>query len=177
PQRIFNAETYGVPRTQMPAFDTGLDDQSRWDAAFYVLSLAHPGAPGRGLDLARAALVPTRYRDLAALSDAELRARLAAAGLTAADQEEALAALRKGPFEEAAAGAGLQGLAKSRHDVQQAASMARSGDREGARRTLISAYLDGFEPLEAGLRAHDSALVAEVESAFLALRSSIERGR
>src|SRR5439155_22108971 len=68
-------------------------------------------------------------------------------------------------------------LAKTRQDLQQAASMACAGDREGARRTLFSAYLDGFEPLEAGLRAHDSALVAEVESAFLALRSSIEIGR
>ncbi len=176
PQRIFNAETYGVPRTQMPAFDTGLDDQARWDAAFYVLTLAHPGAPGRGLELARAALVPTRYRDLAALPDVELRARLAAAGLTADDQEEALAALRKGPFADESPEAGPQGLARARHDVQRAASMARSGDREAARRTLISAYLDGFEPHEAGLRARDSALVTEVESAFLALRASIESG-
>jgi high-affinity iron transporter len=177
PQRIFNAETYGVPRTQMPAFDTGLDDPSRWDAAFYVLALARPGAPGRGLELARAALVPTRYRDLAALSDAELRARLAAAGLNPAEQEEALTALRKGPFAGDGAQAGLQGLAQARHDVQRAASLARAGDREAARRTLISAYLDHFEPHEAGLRARDSALVAEVESAFLALRAAIESGR
>jgi high-affinity iron transporter len=177
PQRIFNAETYGVPRTQMPAYDTGLDDQSRWDAAFYVLTLAHPGASGHGLDLARAALVPTRYRDLAAISDGDLRARLATAGLSESDQQEALAALRRGPFAEDAAQPALQGMAQARHDVQRAASLARSGDREAARRTLISAYLDHFEPHEAGLRARDSALVADVESAFLALRSSIESGR
>lgn len=177
PQRIFNAVTYGVPRTQMPAYDTGLSDEQRWDVAFYVLSLAHPGASRHGLELARAALAPTRYRELASLSDEALRARLAAAGLSAAQQEEALAALRGGPFTEEVQDAQPQGLAQARHGVQKAASLARAGDRDGARRTLISAYLDHFEPHEPGLRARDSALVAEVESAFLALRAAIDRGR
>jgi high-affinity iron transporter len=176
PQRVFNATTYGVPRTQMPAFDTGLDDASRWDVAFYLLSIAHPGAPPRGLELARAALVPTRFADLASLSDGELRARLAAAGLSDAEQEEALAALRGGPFTSEQT-VQPQGLAQARHDVAKAASLAHAGDREEARRTLISAYLDHFEPHEAGLRARDSALVIEVESAFLALRASIESGQ
>src|SRR5690348_7690744 len=80
PRRIFSASTYGVPKTQMPAFDTGLSDAERWDVAFYVLSLAHPGASPHGLELARAALAPTRYADLASLSDDELRVRLSAAG-------------------------------------------------------------------------------------------------
>jgi high-affinity iron transporter len=176
PQRVFSAVTYGVPRTQMPAYDVGLDDASRWDLAFYVLTLAHPGASARGLALARAALVPTRYRDLAALSDDQLRSRLAAARLSPAAQEEALAALRKGPFAESQA-IEAQGLAQARHDVQRAAAMARSGDREGARRTLISAYLDHFEPHEAVLRARDAGLVVEIEGAFLGLRSAIDAGR
>ena len=177
PQRIFNAVTYGVPRTQMPAYDTGLDDASRWDVAFYVLALAHPGAAPRGLELARAALLPTRYRELAALADADLRARLEAAHLPASEQEEALAALRGGPLAGAAAIAQPQALAQARHDVASAASLAHRGDRAAARRTLISAYLDHFEPHEASLRARDSGLVADVETAFLGLRASIESGR
>ena len=176
PQRIFNAVTYGVPRTQMPAYDTGLDDAARWDVAFYLLALAHPGASPRGLELARAALLPTRYRELASLPDAALRARLEAAGLPAAAQDEALAALRGGPFTEPGKSAQPQGLAQARHDVARAAALARQGDREAARRTLISAYLDHFEPHEAGLRARDSGLVADVESSFLALRAAIESG-
>src|SRR5260221_3340838 len=175
-QRIFNAATYGVPRTQMPAYDSGLDDASRWDVAFYLLSLAHPGATPHGLTLARAALVPTRFSELASLSDEELRERLAAAGLSASDQEEALAALRGGPFDSAQS-AQPQGLAQARHDVARSASLAHAGDREGARRTLITAYLDHFEPHEAGLRARDAALVAEVASAFLALRAAIDSGQ
>lgn len=175
PQRIFNAATYGVPKTQMPAFDVGLTDAERWDVAFYVLALAHPRASPRGLALARAALVPTRYADLAALSDDELRGRLAAAGLTEAEQEEALAALRGGPFAESTAQP--QALAQARRDVQRAVQLAREGKREESRRMLVSAYLDHFEPYEAGLRARDAKLVREVETAFLALRTSVTSGQ
>jgi high-affinity iron transporter len=175
PQRVFNAATYGVPNTQMPAFDTGLTDEERWDVAFYVLALAHPGASQHGLALARAALVPTRYTELAALSDDELRARLAAAGLSEAEQEEALAALRGGPFVESTAQP--QALARARHEVQRAVQLAREGKRDEARRMLVSAYLDHFEPYEAGLRARDAKLVHEVETAFLALRASVQSGQ
>jgi len=172
-QRIFSAGTYGVPKTAMPAFDSGLTDEDRWDVAFYLLTLAHPGASPRGLELARAALTPTRYRDLAILSDDELRARLAAAGLGTSEQEQALASIRAGPFAEDVQ-SHPQGLAQARGAVQKAVSLARKGDRDGARRELISAYLDHFEPHEAGLRAREAQLVQEVESAFMALRASIE---
>src|SRR5260370_11887874 len=100
----------------MPAFDTGLDEQSRWDVAFYLLTLAHPGASPRGLELARAALVPTNYRDLAALSDEQLRARLAAARLSQAGHEEALAAPRARPLSEPIA-AGENGLSRARQEI------------------------------------------------------------
>jgi high-affinity iron transporter len=172
-QRIFSAATYGVPKTAMPAFDSGLTDEDRWDVAFYVLSLSHPGPSPRGLELARAALIPTRYRDLATLSNDDLRARLSAAGLGPAEQDEALAAVRAGPFAEDLKSQ-ANGLALARSAVQKAILLARSGDREAARRALISAYLDHFEPHEAGLRARDRELVQDVESAFLALRASID---
>jgi high-affinity iron transporter len=174
PRRIFSASTYGVPKTQMPAFDSGLSDAERWDVAFYVLSLAHPGAAPRGVELARAALAPTGYAELASLSDDELRARLSAAGLAAQDQEVALAALRAGPFTEPAGAAREQGLAQARSSVQKAVAQARRGDRAGARGALISAYLDHFEAHEAGLRARDGKLVQDIEAAFLALRGSVD---
>ncbi|TMB19620.1 MAG: cytochrome c, partial [Deltaproteobacteria bacterium] len=173
PQRIFSAATYGVPKTAMPAFDSGLTDEERWAVAFFILSLAHPAASPRGLELARAALVPTRYADLAALSDDDLRRRLAAAGLAAGEQEEALAALRGGPFAEDVRRSS-QGLAQARAAVQNAVLLARHGDTAGARRALISAYLDHFEPHEAGLRVREGPIVQEVEAAFLALRASID---
>jgi high-affinity iron transporter len=173
PQRIFSAGTYGVPKTAMPAFDAGLTDEERWDVAFHVLTLANPGGSPRGVELARASLLPTRYQDLATLADDDLRARLTAAGLGPAEQEEAIAAVRAGPFSEDR-GSHPQGLAQARRAVQRAVSLARSRDQDGARRALISAYLDDFEPHEAGLRAREANLVQDVESAFLALRASID---
>ena len=173
PQRIFSAATYGVPKTAMPAFDSALTDEERWDVAFYVLSLAHPAASPRGLELARAALLPSRYADLATMSDDELRARLAAAGLGAGEQEQAFAAVRAGPFAEDVQGSPF-GLSQARAAVRTAVALARKSDRAGARRTLISAYLDHFEPHEAALRARDAELVQEVEGSFLALRAAID---
>ena len=172
-QRIFSAATYGVPKTAMPAFDSGLTDEDRWDVAFYVLSLSHPGPTPRGLELARAALIPTRYADLATLSDDDLRVRMSAAGLGPAEQDLALASVRGGPFAEDVKSP-ANGLAQARGAVQKAILLARTGDKESARRALISAYLDHFEPHEAGLRARDRQLVQDVESAFLALRASID---
>jgi high-affinity iron transporter len=172
-QRIFNAATYGVPKTAMPAFDSGLTDEQRWDVAFYVLSLAAPGHSQRGLSLARAALVPTRYRDLATLSNDDLRARLSAAGLGPGEQAEALAALRRGPFAEDAQ-VNPEGLARARAAVRKALDLVHGGDAEGARRQLISAYLDHFESHEAGLRARDPQLVQDIETSFLALRTALE---
>jgi high-affinity iron transporter len=173
PQRIFSAATYGVPKTAMPAFDSALSDEERWDVAFYVLSLAHPAASPRGLELARAALLPTRYSDLATMTDDDLRARLAAAGLGAGEQEQALSAVRAGPFAEDVQGS-PHGLAQAREAVRNSVALARKGDRAGARRKLISAYLDHFEPHEAALRARDAELVQEVEGSFLGLRAAID---
>ncbi|HEX4383412.1 MAG TPA: FTR1 family protein [Myxococcales bacterium] len=170
PQRVFSAATYGVPKTPMPAFDTGLTDEERWDVAFYVLALDRKASP-RGLALARAALVPTQYRELAAVSDADLRAKLGP--LSAQDADEALAALRRGPFAEEAPAA--QGLARARLTVRQAVAKAHAGDKNGARELLVSAYLDHFEPHEAGLRARDATLVADIEGAFMSLRSAVDQ--
>lgn len=172
-QRAFAGATYGVPKTAMPAFDEAYDDLARWDLAYYVLSLAHPPADrARGVRLARAALVGTGYRELAAQSDEQLLAQLAHAGLQGPDRAEALAALRAGPFEPERASS--QGLAQVRRSLQVALGLAQRGDRDGARRTVISAYLDHFEPLEPSLRARDPKLVQDIEAGFLALRQAVD---
>jgi high-affinity iron transporter len=174
PQRIFSAITYGVPNTAMPGYEDSLDDAQRWDLAYFVLSLAHrpPADVRRGLSLARAALIQGGYREIATQTDAALRTRLSAAGLSAQDAEAALAALRAGPFAEEDAKA--EGLAEIRRDLARAVSQAKAGDRDGARRTVISGYLDHLEPHEPGMRARDGQMVAEIERQFLALRASLD---
>ena len=173
PQRAFAGVTYGVPGTAMPAYDEAYDDAARWDLAFYVLSLAHPAHDSaRGLGLARAALVGTGYRALAPRTDAQLAAQLALKGLSPADTEEALAALRAGPFaDEPQSRFGFEAV---RRALQSALVLAQSGDREGAGHAVISAYLDLFEPVEPALRARDPQLLRQIEAAFLSVRQALD---
>jgi|GEM_PF-1493511 len=178
PQRIFSASTYGVPATAMPGYEESYPDAARWDLAFYVLALRHEGQPvqrEKGLALARAALVPTGYRELATLSDAELLAQLGRAGIDEKDRELALRALRTGPFAEETPVAAV-GLGPVRRDLQGALHLAQAGDRDGARRAVISAYLDHFEPHEPSLRARDASAVQEIERQFTELRAAIDLG-
>ena len=178
PQRVFSASTYGVPATAMPGFEESYPDAERWDLAFYVLALRHQGEGAgheKGLTLARAALLPTGYRELATLSDAELLAQLAKAGIEGGDQALALRALRTGPFSEETKVAAT-GLGPVRRDLQGALRLAQAGDRDGARRAIISAYLDHFEPHEPALRARDANTVQEIEREFTALRAAVDQG-
>ncbi|HYZ88123.1 MAG TPA: cytochrome c, partial [Myxococcales bacterium] len=177
PQRVFSASTYGVPNTAMPGYEGAFDDAARWDLAYFVFTLAHPAPadPQHGRRLAHAALLPSDYRELATQSDEALVAKLTAAGLPARDAEQALAALRNGPFTEARDSS--SGIAETRRDIQKALGQAAAGDRAAAKRTIISAYLDHFEPHEPSLRARDSRLVVDIEREFLALRSALDAGK
>jgi high-affinity iron transporter len=177
PQRVFSAGTYGVPNTAMPGYEDAFDDAARWDLAYFVFTLAHPAPadPQRARRLAHAALLPSDYRELATQSDEALLAKLAAAGLSGRDAGQALAALRAGPFTEARDSS--SGIAEARRDIQKALAQAAAGDRAGAKRTIISAYLDHFEPHEPSLRARDSQLVADIEREFFVLRSALDAGK
>jgi hypothetical protein len=91
PRRVFDAITAGIPESPMPSFDDALTVADRWSIAFYVQAMRH-ARPGRaskqpGLSLEAAAVA----------SDALLRARFEAAGLTPSAIEPALAAVRWHP--------------------------------------------------------------------------------
>jgi high-affinity iron transporter len=155
PFRVFNATMYGLKGTAMPPFPA-LDEQDRWAVAFYVLSLRHScsspsGAPQVALER------------LATASDEELRK----------EHGGAVGCLRtKLPSVDV----GAQILfAKSA--VKQAMQLSKSGDSAGARKAILDAYLSGVEPVEPLLRSRDSALVARLEEAFLAMRLAAERGQ
>ena len=96
PQRIFSAATYGVPGTAMPSFGDALPERELWDVAFYALTLARRDERERtrGRDLLRTAPRVPDYLQLAVRSDDQLRAALLRTGLSAADREAVLSALR-----------------------------------------------------------------------------------
>ena len=177
PQRAFSASTYGVPNTAMPGYEEAYDDKARWDLAYYVLSLARGPGSAKGVALARTALVPTSYRELAVLSNEALEERLGKAGLSPEGRDEVLRALRGGPFSEEGASALPGRLGAARRAIADAAAIAGKGDRETARRAVLSSYLDDFEPHEPTLRARDGALVTSIERAYLELRSALEEPR
>src|SRR2546428_718995 len=86
----------------------------------------------------------------------------------------ALAYARQEPaFGEALAGIGLD---RTRRMIRQARQAFSEGRAEDADRIAIDAYLQGYEPLEARLRARDPQATAAVEGAFRDLRAAISRG-
>ncbi len=67
-------------------------------------------------------------------------------------------------------------LALTRERLAQSVAAYRAGDRKQAGALALSAYLDGFEPVEPALGAHSSALLGRIEGAMGELRAAIQRG-
>jgi high-affinity iron transporter len=176
PQRAFSAITFGVPGTAMKGYKPALDDTLRWSLAFYVLSLRHLSADlaaGKRVFERAHAPAPTSAKELSALTEEDLTAKLAVIE-NLDDRRLALAYLRaQAPFEQRD---DARSLAVAYEKLAQALDAYRKGDKPAARQLLVSAYLDGFEPHEASLRARNAALVAEVEKAMLGLRTAAAEG-
>jgi high-affinity iron transporter len=168
PHRAFHALTFGVPGTAMVAYPA-LSDAQRWSLAFYVLSLRHQNADlalGRRAFDAGAKPAPTDFAALSSMSEEDIDAKLQ----SLADPKQRAAALAylrvEAPFEKVGTGPGFRAIPL----LERGVKLYASGDHVQARKLFISAYLDGFEPHEASLRARDAALVGEVERAMLELR-------
>lgn len=160
-------ETPMVSYAHLPAAD-------RWALAFHVGQYAYPQA--------LAAEGERLWRE-----DASLRARFGSleqlVRVTPAELAQAVgdaparaltAYLRRHPeaVQPANTGGGLQ-IARER--LARSVEAYAAGDRRAATDLALSAYLDGFEPVEPLLAARDSPLMARVEEAMLELRARIGR--
>lgn len=142
---LYQVISQGLEGTSMASFDA-LPDADRWALAFYVGSLAYPEssaasgrsawekvAAARGAIPNMTAFVGTTPAELAvALGDAK------AGPLTAY--------LRRHPQALEAKPVGSLAMARQRLDASLKAY--RAGDRKRASDLALSAYLDGFEPVE-----------------------------
>lgn len=170
---LYQVIEQGLEGTAMPSF-AHLAPEDRWALAFHVgryaypEDLARPGERAWSGDGASRRLVP----DMTAL-----------AGMTPARLEQALGAekaravtayLRGRPGVVSGGIAGSLSLAKQR--LQQALAAYESGDRAKATDLALSAYLDGFEPVEPILAARDPSLMTRIEGAMAELRARIDRG-
>ena len=168
---LYEVVSQGVADTPMISFQAALSDDDRWAVAFHIGGYAFTQAQraaGETLWQGDAAL-RARIPNLEALTRATEAAL--SVDLGADKAAEVLAYLRAHP-DVMAQGAG-GGLTLTRSQLAEGLKAYQAGDAARAGTLALSAYLDGFEPVEAVLRSRDSALLAEVETAMAELRTRI----
>lgn len=167
---LYQTISQGVAGTSMTAF-ASLSDADRWALAFYVGGLSYsPDLRQKGERLwkedeglrAQFANLETLSRTSEATLALELGANRSRA---------LLAYLRANPVA-----IGHDGLGLARARLTESLQAYESGDGAQAGRLALSAYLDGFEPLEPQLRARDAQLLGRIESAMAEYRARINRG-
>jgi high-affinity iron transporter len=160
PFHAFNTIRLGVPGTSMPAFSSLRDDET-WALAFYVISLRHGSAPSADPS-------PVALEVAASESDEHIAGRLAGDD---AQRKKALAAVRL----FSGTGGVHDTLETAESLLSEAETAYRAGRYSDARRSALTAYLEGIEPVEARLRALSPATVVELERRMAAVRTAIEQ--
>ena len=170
---LYQTVSQGVAGTSMAGFAT-LPDSDRWALAFYVGTLSHSdamrlhgGQLWQGDASARA-----KFPDLAALTTSS--ESVLATTVPADVARDLTAYLRSHPQALQADQPGSLDLARRR--LHESMVALRQGNRSEATRLGLSAYLDGFEPLEPALGARNKALLTRVEKTMLEYRAAVADG-
>lgn len=171
---LYQVISQGLDGTAMQSFES-LPEADRWALAFKAGGFAYSDDAARnGERLWNAdAALRSRFPNLAALVSATPAALKDELG-----EEKAVALtafLRRHP--EAVTGRPDGSLALTRERLDQSLAAYRRGDRQAASDLALSAYLDGFEPVEPVLAARDAGLMNRIETAMGALRASITAER
>ena len=172
PFALYQVITNGLDGTAMQSF-AQLSDADKWALAFHAGAFAYPDAlarQGRAI-WDKDATVRSKVPDLVALSSLS-EAKLAEE-IGADKAGPVIAYLRTHPDVVGAKGSSLS-LVRDR--LSQSLAAYRAGNRAEAKSLALSAYLDGFEPVEAALSARNASLLVEVEKQMAGLRSAIDRG-
>lgn len=170
---LYQVIEQGLDGTSMRSF-AELSADDRWAVAFYTGSLAYPqdrATNGGQLWKADAAL----RSDMTMEELVSVTPVVMAATMGDDKAKDLVAYLRRHP--EAIAAQKLDGsltLARTRLNEALAAYVRK--DSRAATDLALSAYLDGFEPVEAVLSARDHALMIRIETAMVNLRTGISRG-
>ena len=168
---LYQAISQGIDGTAMQSFADLTNDQ-RWALAFRVGSFALTDAQaveGERLwksDASLRARIPD-LKTLVALTPAAL-----AGSIGQAKADAVLAYLRRHPDQVMQQAPGS--LAVARAKLAQSLAAFRRGDRSAAKELALSAYLDGFEPIEPTLSARDSTLMSRIEGAMGEYRAAVE---
>lgn len=169
---LYQVIEQGIPGTSMASFGV-LPPEDRWALALYVGTLAFPESAadeGRRIWQENATLrADINLEKLVGLTPAALANEI---GETKADAITAY--LRRHPAAVQEPATGPLTLARTRLD--EALTAYANGARKAAADLALSAYLDGFEPVEPILAVRDNALKIRIEGAMGTLRAHIAKG-
>lgn len=170
---LYQVISQGVEGTSMPSF-ASLTDDDRWALAFFIGSISYNDAMrAQGEKLWKESPdIKTLFPDLAAVTT--LTQDSVAQKMLSTNARDITAYLRNSPgvVEELKPA----GVALSRLRLSESLTALHSGDQAAAMKLGLSAYLDGFEPLEPTIGARNKSLLIAVEGAMLAYRSAIAKG-
>lgn len=169
---LYQVIEQGISGTSMASFGV-LPPEDRWDLALYVGAFAFPESAadeGRRIWQEKATLrADINLEKLVSLTPASLANEI---GETQADAITAY--LRRHPAAVQEPTTGSLTLARTRLD--EALTAYANGARKAAADLALSAYLDGFEPVEPILAVRDNALKIRIEGAMGMLRARIAKG-
>nr|NIR97578.1 FTR1 family iron permease [Gammaproteobacteria bacterium]NIX10542.1 cytochrome C [Gammaproteobacteria bacterium] len=167
---LYSAISLGVEGTAMSPFSQ-LNSEQRWALAFYTGSLAFGEAQRDSGQAAwsrdQAAGLVDDLASLVDMTPADAAARQGQAGL------EVLAYLRAHP--EALAEGRPAPLHVAREHLNASLGHYHAGNSKAAYGAALSAYLEGFEMAESGLRAVAPELVEQIEHQMLAYRKAVRQ--
>ncbi|MGV8943619.1 FTR1 family protein [Thermomonas sp.] len=178
---LYQVIEQGLEGTSMASY-AHLSAEDRWALSFYIGQFAYPQAlatEGKQLwNGADAGAARRAIPDLAALTQmtpASLADRIGeddAAAITAYLRRQP-AATAVAPTVAAAVVAPAGSLRLARARLAEGTQAYARGEKGAARDLVLSAYLDGFEPVEVLLASRDAALMKRIEMAMGRLRSAI----
>jgi high-affinity iron transporter len=169
---LYQAVTQGIDGTAMQSF-ADLPNDQRWAVAFRAGGFAFTDEQAREGERLWKSDPSLRRRipdlnTLVALTPAAL-----AGSIGEAKADAVLAFLRRHPEQVMQAPPGS--LAVARAKLAESVAAARRGDARAAKELALSAYLDGFEPIEPTLTARDATLMGRIEGAMGEFRAAIDR--
>jgi high-affinity iron transporter len=169
---LYQVVTQGLDRTAMPSFE-GFPLDDRWALAFYAGRFAFSdaaAAEGERLWKQDATL----HRLLPDLKTLIGTTPTALAGKIGQDKADAVIAyLRRHP-DAVARQDGSLSLVRSR--LSQSVDAIRAGDQRRAGELALSAYLDGFEPVEPALSVTNRTLLERIEELMGEYRAALQVG-
>jgi high-affinity iron transporter len=171
---LYQVISQGVEGTSMPAF-AGLSEHDRWSLAFYVGRLAFKDtdiAAGESA-FAQSSSASATIPDMNTLVTATEEELAKASSSSTARSVLAYARTHPGVVLEQQE---RKGIVLARKLLQDSLDTLKNNQRSKATELALSAYLDGFEPLEARLDATDRQLLVDVERTMQLYRGAVAQG-